>query len=1058
MRGARLFAGTALCVFLVVMVPAHTAAQRHIKFAHLTTKAGLSQSAVNCIFQDRQGFMWFGTQDGLNRFDGYTFTTFKNSPADSTSINDNFIYSILEDGNGDLWITTLNRPEMLNKFNRATESFSHRPADSVDLSDARVSSVITQYRDGAGVEWIGSVGGGVTRLDTKSNQKTLFKHDPSKPGSLSSNRVYSVYGDRSGTVWVGTLEGLDRYDPVNNTFIHYRHNSKDPYSLSDNWVWPIYEDRSGTLWIGTVRGGLNKFDRNSGRFMRYKHNKSNPQSIGDDYVLSIYQDRSGLLWVGTNNNGLSYFHPELAPFEHFAKDPADPRSLIDNNVTSIYVDRSGTPWIGTQGGLDRFDPATGSFTHYTHSPSNPKSLAEDVVLSMVDDRSGTLWFGTQSSGLDRFDPRTGSFTHFKSSPGDPQSLSDNRIYGLCEDGNGHLWIGTYGSGINRFDPGTGVFTRFVHNDSLPNSLSSNAAWTVLEDRSGVIWVGTYGGGLNRFDGTTGTFTVYMNREGDSTSLGDDNVLSLYDDKAGTLWVGTAGGLNKFDRSTNTFRRYRVKDGLPNDNIYGILEDGRGHLWMSTNKGIARFDPRTERFRNYDVSDGLQGDEFNQNASGMNPATGEMYFGGPNGVTMFHPDSVRDNVFIPPVVFSAFRRYNTDDEEGRPIEETGIAARRQVHLTYKDNIATFDFATLSFLNAGKNQYAYKLEGFSESWIQLGNERRATFTNLDAGEYVLRVKGSNSDGVWNDAGASLDILVTPPWWKTTWAYSGYGIIFLGVLFGLRRVEINRREQKAQIRESQLRAKAAEAEKRVLEIENERKTKELDEARTLQLSMLPQELPKLSHLEIGVFMKTATEVGGDYYDFQLVPDGTLNVAFGDATGHGMQAGTIVTLMKGMFTSDASRLGIQEFFNHCSRSIKGIKLGRLLMAFSLLKISRDRVSFSSAGMPPVFIHRKNTNLVDEIMIKGMPLGAMKNFPYVVREELLQPGDTLLLLSDGLPEQKNAAGEMFDYVRVQNVFRDAAGSDPDGIIKQLVAAADSWMQGAVQEDDITVMVIRMKG
>ena len=378
--------------------------------------------------------------------------------------------------------------------------------------------------------------------------------------------------------------------------------------------------------------------------------------------------------------------------------------------------------------------------------------------------------------------------------------------------------------------------------------------------------------------------------------------------------------------------FREKQGLPNDVVFGILEDGAGNLWLSTNKGISRFDPRAGNFRNYDYNDGLQGDEFNQNAYARDPVTGEMYFGGGNGVTVFHPDSVKENPYVPPVAFSGFTRYNTDDEEGMPIDETGIDAKQSITLSYKDNVALFTFAALSYYNNAKNRYAYRLEGYSDNWIQLGTERRATFTNLDGGDYVLRVRGSNNDGIWNDEGVALALIVTPPWWKTTWAYVLYGLVFVSVLYTLRRFELNRREQKAQIRESNLRAKAAEAEKRALEAENERKTKELEDARRLQLSMLPQEVPQPPDYEIAVFMRTATEVGGDYYDFVTGDGGTLNVGFGDATGHGMQAGTIVTLMKGLFLSEAARSGIQAFFHHCSATIKGIRLGRLFMAFSLV------------------------------------------------------------------------------------------------------------------------------
>lgn len=1041
---------------LVFIAASPSGAQPSIMFRHLTVDQGLSQGSVVSILQDSQGFIWFGTQDGLNRFDGYGFTVFKHSPGDTTTLSDNFIVTIAEDSTNTLWFVTLNSPAVINRFDRVTETFSRLPRDSVDLGHAHVGSVFSTYEDPSGVRWSGSVGGGVTRLDRRTGESTNFKHDPSDPGSLSDNRVYSVFGDKTGTIWVGTREGLDRYDPKSGKFVHYKHDPKNPNSLSDNWVWPILEDRQGVMWFGTFRKGLNRYDRATGTFTRYYHDESNPRSLGDDRLYSLYQDRSGMIWVGTIS-GIDYFNPEMGDFAHYYSDPKKPDGLLHNAVYSMYVDSRGFVWVGTERGLDKWDRSTGKFSHYSHDPSKPASLGENLVQCILEDKSGTLWFGTQSSGLDRFDRTTGVFTHFRASPKTSGSLSDNRIYALLEDRKGDLWIGTYGGGLNKFNRKTSTFTVYTQNDSIPGRLSGPGVWSICEDRDGRLWVGTYKGGLNLFDRTTETFTHFRSDPANSRTLSNDNVLCILEDRRGNLWVGTMSGLNRFDRETLTFQRYFEKDGLPNSYINGILEDEKGNLWISTVKGLSRYDQDRNEFRNFDVSDGLQGNEFNTGALAKDPTTGEMYFGGMNGFNVFHPDRVSNNPYVPPVVFTTFIRYNTDDEEGKPIVERGITAKPHITLSYKDNVASFEFAALNYYSTSRNLYAYKLEGFNENWIQLGTERKATFTNLDAGEYTLRVKGSNNDGVWNDDGASIALTVTPPWWKTNVAYSVYALMIIGLFYGARRADINRREQKAQVRESQLRAKAAEAEKRVLEVENERKTKELEEARELQLSMLPREVPKLPHLDIAVFMKTSTEVGGDYYDFSSEKDGTLNVAFGDATGHGMQAGTIVTLMKGFFTSDASRLDILSFFNHCSRSIKEIKLGRLLMAFSLLKVNGRKVVMSSAGMPPVLIYRAGTGMVEEIMLKGMPLGAMKNFPYTLQETELNRDDVILLLSDGLPEQTDSRGVMFDYERTKSTFREAVTGTPDEIIKHLVKAGERWMTGVPQGDDITLLVIKQK-
>ena len=1048
-----IFACEFLLLFAMGMLHGDAPAQQRILFEHLGVKQGLSQAAVMCSFQDRQGFMWFGTQDGLNRYDGYSIKTFKHDPADPRSLDDGFVTLISEDSSGTLWVGS--RGGTLNRFDALTETWTHYPRDSVSLEGARVSAVRSEYHDSFGMRWSGSIGGGLTCLNPRTGAKKTYTHDRAHAGSLADDRVFSVYGDHRGTIWVATHEGLDRFDRETETFTHFVHNDADPGSLSDSWVWPIFEDREGTLWVGTFRGGLNMFDPAKSAFVHFRHTESDPRSLSDERLYSLYQDRSGIIWVGTGDHGVDRFHPRMGAFTHLTHDPADPGSLLDNNIISAFVDRAGTPWIGTRAGLDRLDPSTGKFLHSTHDPSRPGGIGDNMVQSITEDREGMLWLGTVANGLDRFDRTRGIFTHFRHDPSGRPGLSDNRVYALCEDRDGMLWIGTYGGGLNRFDRTNGSWTVFTHNDSIGTSLGAAGVWALCEDHDGVLWIGTYGGGLDRFDPKTESFTHFRHNDGDQQSLSNDLVVTLCEDRTGTLWVGTAGGLNRMDRATGMFRRYREKDGLVNDVILGILTDDHGILWISTDRGLSRFDPALDSFRSYGYNDGLQGDEFNQGAYARNARTGEMYFGGANGITLFHPDSVRQNSYVPPVVLTSFTRYNTDDKEGKPIEEKGASVRRSITLSYKDNIATLEFAALSFTNSFRNQYAYRLEGFSDNWIQLGTDHRATFTNLDGGDYVLRVRGSNNDGVWNEQGTTLGIVVMPPWWKTRWAYGFYFIAVTAFLYGIRRVELNRREQKALVRESELRTKAVEAEKRTLEAENERKTKELEDARTLQLSMLPREVPQIPGYDIAVFMKTATEVGGDYYDFALAPDGSLTIAFGDATGHGMQAGTIVTLMKGLFLSDASRADIQSFFRRCSTAIKEIRLGRLFMAFTLVRLRGSSLSLSSAGMPPVYLHRKSGGSIEEIFLKGMPLGAMKSFPYGLHETELQTGDTVLLVTDGLPEQKNSRAEMFDYSRVEQVLTQTAALTPAEIIARLVAEGERWMKGALQEDDITLLVIR---
>ena len=1032
-------------------------AQNHIIFHHLTVEEGLSQSSVTCILQDAQGFMWFGTMDGLNRYDGYNIKVFKNNPSDTTSLSNNFVMGLYEDTSGNMYVET---QAGFQKYNPLKESFTHFNKSKLNLSDVKINTVKAFFADNNGVQWIGGLGSstGLKRLDKKTGKEIIYKHDPKNPYSLSDDKVFSIFRDRSGNLWVGTANGLDKLNEKTGQFIHYKNMPGNSNSISDNWIWPIFEDSQGYLWIGTVKGGLNRFDPKTGNFISFQNDPLDPSGISDNYIYSIYQDRSGVIWIGTNSGGVNYFLPSAQVFNLFRSKPNDKNWFSDNTIQSLYVDRRGIYWIGTQNsGLYKFDYKKDIFKNYSHNPASTNSISSNTVQSMYEDNSGTLWIGNFNSGLDALNLNTNTITYYKNNPSDVNSLSDNRIYSIVQGKNGNVWIGTYGGGLNELDPRTGKITRFQHDKNNPNSISSNAVWTIAIDSSGKLWLGTFGGGLNLFDPVNHSVIRIKNNPKDPTSLLSNNVVRVYVDSKNNIWVGTTQGLSEYNRETKKFTNYREKDGLPNESVMGILEDDEGNLWISTNKGLSRFDPKTKKFKNFYVQDGLQGNEFNQNAFAKDNLTGRLLFGGNNGFNVFNPANIRNNKFIPPIVFTSYLRYNTDDKGGKPIIEKGISVRDSLFLTYKDNIIDLQFAALNYYNTSQNQYKYKLEGFNKNWIQLENNSSVTFTNLSPGDYKLRVIGSNNDGVWNNKGASLFIEVTPPWWKTKIAYGIYIIVFLGMLFALRRFELNRREQKARMRENELRLKATEAEKRAIEAENERKTKELEEARQMQLSMLPKELPKLPNLDIAAFMRTATEVGGDYYDFILQDGGILNIAFGDATGHGLKAGTMVTLMKGYFTSNAVKLNVKDFMSHCTAMIKEVNLGRVLMSFSFLRIKDHKLEMTSAGMPPVYYYDCQTKEVEEILIQGMPLGAMKKSSYNVVEKELKCGDILLLITDGLPEQMNVNDEMFDYSRVKSHFNVIAENTPETIIEKLVKTGDEWMGDRAQADDISMVVIKIK-
>ncbi|MGH7450322.1 MAG: two-component regulator propeller domain-containing protein [bacterium] len=476
------------------------------------------------------------------------------------------------------------------------------------------------------------------------------------------------------------------------------------------------------------------------------------------------------------------------------------QGLSQSSIQCILQDRKGFMWFGTADGLNKYDGYR--FTVYKNNPDNPNSLSDNWVSSIYEDPDEVgrvLWIGTGNQGLNKLvlskaegsDREKEKFTPYKNNSDNPNSLSDNVVTSIYEDRSGVLWIGTWGGGLNKFDREKEKFTHYKNNPNNPKSLSGNHVFSIYEDRSGVLWIGTWGGGLNKLDLSKAEgsdrekekFTHYKNDPNNPNSLSDNWVNSIYEDRSEMLWIGTAGGgLNRFDRKKGRITHYRERDGLPNDCIYGILEDDHGNLWLSTNNGLSKFNPQTKEFKNYDVRDGLQSNEYNGHAYYKSAVSGEMFFGGINGFNAFHPDSVKDNPYIPPVVITAFARYNTDDVAGKPIAEKGISETQEIELSYKDNIFTFEFAALSYRNTFKNQYVYTLEGFNENWIQLGTKHDVTFTNLDPGKYTLRVKGSNNDGVWNETGASVKIIITPPYWQTWWFRGLIAAAVIGFLVGL------------------------------------------------------------------------------------------------------------------------------------------------------------------------------------------------------------------------------------------------------------------------------------
>jgi len=800
-------------LFFFCFIPAALlpAGPPNLRFKHLTLRDGLSQSHVQCIIRDTLGFMWFGTEDGLNRFDGYGFRIYRHDPDDETSLASSHITAMVNDRRGRLWIGTAGGG--LNRYDRERDRFVRyklTDPDSTEWGLRNIRHMIVdreggfwigydtgglvhfdpetghhvQYKnspddpttlgyddvwavceDSRGRIWAGTMGGGVSVFDRGTETFTRYTHDPKDPRSLGRNEVWCIYADRRQTLWIGTYGGgLARYDAAEDIFTTFTYDPDDPASLGDDVVFSLLEDDEGRLWVGTENGGLNLLDREAMRFHRYTENPNTQHGLSHNSVECLYADPFGTLWLGTYYGGVNYTSPFLWKFMHYGR-TQNPGSLSNNSVTALIEDRKGDVWIGTDGGgLNRFDRQKEVFEAIRRNNAGP-GLSSDMVLSLHEDAEGRLWIGTFSGGLNRWDRRTGRWDLFSHDPNDHASLSGNDIRAIHEDSRGLFWVGT-SNGLNRMNR-DGTWKRYAYDSRDPTSLSHNAVYVIHEDRMGWLWFGTYGRGLNLYDHETDSFVHFLHHPEDGASLGNNFIFSMAEDSRGRLWIGTGGGLDLFDRASRTFSHFRAGDGLPNDVIKGILEDDAGTLWISTNNGLTRFRPDESAFQQYTIVDGLQSNEFNPRAC-LKTRRGDLYFGGVNGFNVFRPEAMVENPYPPPVLITDFTIFNQPVLIGTPSSplKKHISLTEELILSHDHSVITFDFVALNYILPEKNRYRFILEGFEENWNDVGGRRIATYTNLDPGKYVFRVTGSNNDQVWNENGAVLHIRITPPLWGTAW----------------------------------------------------------------------------------------------------------------------------------------------------------------------------------------------------------------------------------------------------------------------------------------------------
>ena len=824
------------------MLPLISNAQQNLRFEHIGMEDGISNNYVTALLQDKKGYLWIGTMDGLNKYDGYTFTKYRFDPTDSNSLSQNMIYTIWEDTlRGFIWVGTY---EGLCRFDRRTEKFTrYKPDPKALFSDPNICAI---NEDSTGMMWVGSASGGLCRFDRQTGKflTDSFFSKRTDDNGLLHGIISTIYKDRGGTLWVGSKSGLYKIilSPGKKGRLHevslmnYQSSPISEESLSNNFVGSIFEDHSDLLWIATEKG-LNSFDRKTGKFKRYLHDPLNTNSISNDYMANwfgkaITEDDEGNLWIGTAN-GLNKLNKERNSFTRFFNLPRDPYSIASDNITAVFIDNAGILWAATwDNKLSKTNLDQKPFGLVSADPTNKNSLASNGILTICEDSAEFIWIGSSGGGLSRWNKTTNEFTHFRYSAANNKTLRSDYVYGLLEDRHGHLWV-CNGPTLSRMTKETGEFIHYNSNASNFTDFDHQTIYSITQDKEGYIWLGT-GNGIKRFDENTGLFKHYYHTPGDTTGISDytslaifadskDNIWSgfgsiatdrldkktgrfmhykhnsrdpgsissnivndFFEDSKGIIWIGTSGGgLCRFDYATGKFTTYTIKDGLPDNSVYSILKDNKNNLWLGTGNGLSQFDPVKVTFINYEYKDGLQGNVF---AAGhrSRPAKfkgrdGILYFGGPGGLNFFDPSQLKTSSAVAPVVITQFKLFDKLVK--------GANESEKIVLKHDENYFSFEFSSLSYYNPVKNQYAYKLEGVDKDWVYSGSRRYVAYTNIAPGTYMFRVKATNNDGVWNEKGVSMPVIIGPPWWGTWWAYAIYGLLLIAAIVAIHRYQKQR-----------------------------------------------------------------------------------------------------------------------------------------------------------------------------------------------------------------------------------------------------------------------------
>ncbi len=1058
--------------------------EQSIRFGRLDITNGLSQGMVYCTFQDSRGFMWFGTKEGLNRYDGHDFLVYRKRPGDAASLPDNYVVAITEDRKGRLWLGTA--AAGLVMFDPAREKFIQIPLPH-EKDGANVKGVDDVEMDKTGRLWVCVYGMRLFSLDVSLSDTAAIRSSMRVEGPALfhiNQEVNRLRRDKLGRLCFLNEDGL-----------HVLDDKKQKWKLLVSWKKHVVQDANngkfafsttqsdGSVWVVSSRFENSQLFHLSSDGRRVISTLRFCIDGVNQYIRDMIEGPDGALYLISFEHFIRY---DIAQGTYTSiRANKENRTGYSGRGNHLYVQPGGMIWVSTSGfGINTFDPLSLAFNSRPeplHNALFAKELAafdrairkrtggeSRLVNSVFPLRlaDGSVWCGTLDHGLLYYDARTGDVRHYGVNQHDPYSFLMMRLYRPFVDSKGRVWVGNR-QGVSRL---TNTAEQWEHHwfdpDGPDLTLLNNHVTCWHEEADGGIWMGTMTTGLVRFSPDEKTFTFFRYDGKDSASISHDHVLSIVRDPRPSeqaLWIGTdGGGLNRFDLTAQRFVRYGERQGLPNPVVYGILADSSAKLWMSTNAGLCRFDPATGRFRHYDVRDGLQANEFNRVE--YYRVGKYLCFGGVDGYNMFDPAAILNNKVVPKMALTSFRLFNKEVLPGAKASPLAVAVPyvKQIRLAHDQNMFTIEFSSLDFRAHDRNRYRYRLDGFTEGWIDAGTQRSATFTNLDPGEYEFHVIGSNNHGVWNTAGVKLRIIIDPPWWQTWWAFLIYGVVVGGTLFLIdhsqRRRIIARERDRSRYRETELRADAAELEARAVRAENDRKQKEMQIAAAIQQRVLPQKLPRIPGYEFAGINLPADEIGGDYYDCIQLDDGRVALAIADVTGKGVPASLLVNSLHAslrVHLDNAEELPtivhrLNDFFYDSTPPSSFITF-----LIVVLEPGTGRIEMINAGHNPALLSR-NGGVIETMRSRNLPLGCMPStqFPEI-ESYTLNEGDGILLFTDGITEAMNIHLEPFGQDGLEALFTAQRIQPAAMLLGNIIAELKHYSMGTDQSDDITALFLR---